>query len=105
MQRHVARKIAETITNEQIKKMFEAAKAGIKDWTKTSSCNKGMTKGVAWNILAKNFDLKTEYSVLAKTNMVQEFGDFLSYKLKPEKKQKPAPGKVAHQEPDFSNYE
>jgi len=105
MQRHVARKIAETITNEQIKKMLETAKDGIQDWTKASSVNKGISKGVGWNILAKDFDVEKEYHILAKINMVREFGEFLPVELKPEKKQKAAPGNVVHHEPDFSNYE
>ena len=80
--------------------MFETAKAKITDWTKVSNCNLGLTKGVAWNILAKNFDVKTNHHILAKTNMVREFGEFLPDELKPKKKvrvyQKPT-----HQDPQF----
>ena len=53
MNRPDAKKIAQYITNEQLQKMFDNAKVGIKDWTKVSIVNKGLTKGVAWNILAK----------------------------------------------------
>ena len=56
MNRKDARKIAKTITNEQIQQMFDTAKQKITDWTQVSSVNKNMTKGVGWNILAKNFD-------------------------------------------------
>lgn len=45
MNRTLARKLAETITNAQLKDMFDKAKAGIRDWTKTATGNKGMTKG------------------------------------------------------------
>ena len=86
MNRTDARKIAETITNEQLKQIFEAAKTQIIDWTKVSNVNKGLTKGAAWNILAKNFDLNSAHHILAKTNMIREFGEFLPSELKPQKK-------------------
>jgi len=101
MNRKQARKIAETITNEQIKQMFDNAKAKIKDWTKTSLINKGMTKGVAWNILAKDFDLETKHHILVKTNMVREFGEFLPDELKPKKKEKRQFTQPTHQDPHF----
>jgi len=100
MNRKTAREIAETITNEQIKQMFDTAKAKITDWTKVSSVNKGMTKGIAWNILAKDFDLETKHHILAKTNMVREFGEFLPNELKPQKKIKQYKPPV-HQDPQF----
>ena len=82
MRRSDARKLAEIVTNEQLKEMFDNAKVGIKDWTKVSSCNLGFTKGVAWNILAKDFDVTHTHHILAKTNMVREFGEFLPGELK-----------------------
>ena len=101
MNRKQARKIAETITNEQIKQMFDNAKAKIKDWTKTSLINKGITKGVSWNILAKDFDLETKHHILGKTNMVREFGEFLPDELKPKKKEKRQFTQPIHQDPRF----
>lgn len=100
MNRNYARKIAETITNEQILKMFETAKAKITDWTKVSNINKGMTKGVCWNILAKDFDITRTYHILAKTNMVREFGEFLPDEIKPKKKIRQSQPPI-HQEPQF----
>jgi hypothetical protein len=82
MKRSDVRKIAETITNEQLQQMFNEAKIKIKDWTKISNVNKGMTKGVAWNILAKDFNINLRYHILAKTNMIREFGEFLPNELK-----------------------
>lgn len=35
MNRTDARRIAETITNQQLKEMFDSAKENIKDWTTT----------------------------------------------------------------------
>lgn len=96
-----AKIIAKTITNDQIKAMFDAAKEGITDWEKRSAVNKGMTKGYAWNILAKDFDVEKQHHYLAKKNMVWEFGDFLpdSLKIKPVKKNY---GKPFHQNPFLS---
>ncbi|HDZ15590.1 hypothetical protein LCGC14_0501080 [marine sediment metagenome] len=102
MNRKDARKIAETITNEQLQKMFDEAKKNITDWTVVSICNKGMTKGVAWNILAKNFDVNEEHHILGKTNMVREFGDFLSPDFKPKKVKKPQGTPPTHQDPIFN---
>lgn len=101
MNRKDARKIAETITNEQIQQMFEAAKAEIIDWTAVSSVNKGITKGVGWNILAKDFDVAANYHILAKTNMIREFGEFLPDELKPKKKVKKKQPPPTHQDPEF----
>ena len=101
MNRTDAKRIAETITNEELAEMFENAKTNITDWTKVSSVNKGMSKGSAWNILASDFDVDKTYHNLAKVNMVREFGEFLPDYLKPEKKVKPSITNVVHQEPRF----
>lgn len=101
MNRKDARKIAETITNEQLKQMFEVAKEKVTDWTKVSIVNKGMTKGTAWNILAKNFDVNYKHHVLAKTNMVHEFGEYLPDDLKPVKKPDAPRQNPVHQSPIF----
>jgi hypothetical protein len=100
MERSKARHIAETITNEQLKEMLDRAKENIKDWSKVSTVNKGITKGTAWNILGSNFDVSKEHHILTKTNMVREFGEFLSEDLKPKKKEKV---KIIafHQDPKF----
>lgn len=92
MDRATARKIAEFVTNAQLREMFEAAWTGVKDWESVSSVNKGFTRGAIWNLLTKNFDESKEYHVLAKTNMIWEFGDFLPKEpqfAKPEKKKLP----------------
>ena len=105
MNRTLARKLAETITNAQLKDMFDKAQNGIKDWTKTATVNKGMTKGAAWNILAADFDENKEYPIIAKMNMIREFGDFLPWQLKnpPKSKKQYEPKTPVHQEPRFKN--
>jgi len=83
MNRKDSKEIAEIITNQQLKQMFERAKLEIKDWTQTSIVNKTMTKGTAWNVLAKDFDENYNYHIMAKINMVREFGELLPEELKP----------------------
>lgn len=101
MNRNDARKIAETITNEQIQQMFENAKEKITDWTKVATVNKGLTKGTAWNILAKDFDVNKTHHILAKKNMVWEFGDFLSEELKIKRQKTIRSVPPVHQDPIF----
>jgi len=80
--------------------MLNGAKTGIKDWEKTSICNKGFTKGVAWNIFGNNFDVNHDYHILAKTNMIRAFGEFLPDELKPIKGRKEFQ-KPIHHDPIF----
>ena len=100
MNRSQARKIAETITNEQLVGMFKRAKNGITNWEKPSTVNKGCSKGVAWNILVKDFDVNGEHHILAKTNMVREFSEYLPEELKPSKIKKKTIT-TTHQNPNF----
>jgi hypothetical protein len=101
MNRQDAKIIAERITNEQLKAMFDAAKVGIKDWTVVSSVNKGITKGVGWNVLAKDFDIDKQYHRLSKQNMIREFGEFLPEELKVKKEPKRKPNPPTHHDPIF----
>lgn len=97
-----ARKIAETITNQQLKEMFDNAKLKVKDWTSVSIVNKTCTKGAAWNILARGFDLNAKHHVIAKTNMIREFGEFLAPDLQPQKSGRSSINKpLIHQDPIF----
>jgi hypothetical protein len=101
MNRADAKKIAELITNQELQTMFNKAKANISDWNVRSNVNKGMSKGAAWNILASKFDIEYNYHILAKINMVREFGEYLPDELKPIKKKKVL-GPFIHQEPKFN---
>jgi hypothetical protein len=101
MNRQDARKISETITNQQLSEMFQKAKVGIKDWTAVSKVNKGMTKGSAWNVLASKFDVEHTYHIMGKINMIREFGEYLPDDLKPKKKTKRELPKPHHQDPIF----
>jgi len=101
MNRNDAKRIAEVITNEELGQMFEVAKSKTSDWTKVSNINKSITKGVAWNILAKDFDVNHPYILIAKINMIREFGEFLPNYIKPKRKQKKHIQPI-HQEPEFN---
>lgn len=107
MNRTLAKKIAESITNEELALMFKSAKEKIKDWTKVSTVNKGITKGVAWNILAADFDVNHCYHILAKINMVREFGEFLPEELTKKHKHKKisVPANPTHQAPRFDTFD
>lgn len=104
MNRYDARKIAEVITNEQLKVMLIAAKNNIKNWTKVSNVNKSFTIGLMWNILAADFDTEKEYHILAKTNMIREFGRFLPNNIKSQLKKRKQIQKPVHQIPKFDNF-
>lgn len=81
--------------------MFDNARVNIKDWTKVSNINKGCTKGVAWNILAKDFKLDFDYKWIAKYNMIREFYNYLPEALKQKKEKKEI--KPVHHDPIFDN--
>jgi hypothetical protein len=100
-----AKRIAETITREQLAAMFDKAKASITDWKKPSPVNPAISLGAAWNIyypcLVKSMGpIKLR---LVRANMIWVFGDYLPDELKPPKKdqRKSAAINVFHEEPIF----
>ena len=102
MKKSDAKRIAEAVTSEQLAEMFERAKAGTKDWRAASKVNSTLSKGAAWNILWRGFKATPNPGLVAKTNMIREFGEFLDPSLlpaKPAREGRPAPH---HQEPDFT---
>lgn len=105
MNRAMAKQIAEVITTDQLRGMFESAKNETKDWGKTSIVNKGMTKGTAFNILSAG-DISSKAHILAKTNMIREFGEFLPTELLPVRATKCNPDiKPVHQDPKPLNWD
>jgi len=101
MTRTEIKRTAENISNQEIYNMLKRAKESITDWTVISKCNKGMTKGVAWNILTKAFDIDADLHILHKMNLIREFGDFLSPEHKPARKSKVASVNPTHQNPQL----
>ena len=102
MNKSDAKKIAETITFDQVEEMFNNAKANITNWEEVSAVNKGMTKGAAWNILKHGVKPEIVNQPLALKNMIWEFGDHLPEHLKIKKirKNKTQTG-FFHQKPIF----
>ena len=102
MNKSDAKKIAETITFDQVEEMFNNAKANITNWEEVSAVNKGMTKGAAWNILKHGVKPEIVNQPLALKNMIWEFGDHLpeNLKIKKIRKNKTQTG-FFHQKPIF----
>lgn len=98
--RDEAKRLADTVTEQEVKQMFLNAQNSIKDWTKVSRVNNGLTKGTAFNILTK-CKINVSDSLIT-TNMIWEFGEYLPNFLKEikEKKSQPQP---THQEPEKLN--
>jgi len=81
--------------------MFINAQDGVKDWTKASRLNKGLSIGTAFNILSK---ITSTENLLVTTNQIFEFGKFLpNYKatIKPK-----LPERIpVHQEPNTFKFD
>lgn len=99
-----AKIIAETISNEDLLIMITNAKEGIRHWNVRSSINNGMSIGVSWNILAKDFDVSLTYHQIVKKNLLREFGDYLPIELRIKRDSKKPKQSFVHQEPDFSRW-
>ena len=76
-----ARCLAHNIFNSELLFMLDQAQTYIVDWQQKSIVNPGCTKGVAWNILAADFELNEHYHYQAKVNMLREFGYWLPYSI------------------------
>ena len=96
-----AKKIAVTITFNQLQGMFNSAKENITDWESISNVNKQLTKGAAWNMLFVGFKPETMLHPMAIENMIWEFGDYLPDDLKIKKQTKSKSVKAYHQDPIF----
>lgn len=93
-----AKKIAASISRQQLSEMMSRAKLGVTDWTVASSVNPMLSKGSAWNIFYPVFTSGRPMSMPATTNMVWEFGDFLPDDLKPKKTKRAKPQTAPHHE-------
>lgn len=102
MNKHYAKQLSDKIDNMQLQEMLDEAKTTIKDWTIASNVNKGISKGIAWNILAKNFDINEWHHPIVKYNLIREFGEYLPEYLKPKPKEKSMAIKISHQDPEFN---
>jgi len=88
------------ITLQDLQFMLNNAANTIKDWTRVSRVNKGMTIGTSFNILSKSLDKLPH--ILAITNMIWDFGEYLPNYSKPVTKGKKSTTTPYHQEPIFN---
>lgn len=94
--------LSEKLSNQQIYDMLQAAKAGVKDWTKSSKANAMFSRGAFWNTFkCGEFNVNKTYHDIVKYRLIQEFGEFLPGHLKPVRK-KHKPDKIWHQDPIFT---
>lgn len=101
MDKSHAKYLSEKLDNYHLKQMLDKAKSEIKDWTVASKVNKGLSKGTAWNILAKDFNESVDFHNIVKYNLIREYGEFLPEHLQPKKKP-PKPDIIpVHQDPIF----
>lgn len=100
-----AKKIAQTITHDQLGMMFARAAVEITDWEKRSAVNPSLTLGKSWNILHGAFTgdhIRGErVRLMIYKKMIWEFGDFLPDELKPEKKKRRQLPEPYHEDPAF----
>ncbi len=101
MNRKDAKLIAKTITFEQMFKMLDNAKKLTTNWRETSRVNMAMTKGTAWNMLARPFMTNNDVDEYSKYYLIYEFGDYLPDDLKIKKVKKVNYTIPHHQEPIF----
>jgi ATP-dependent phosphoenolpyruvate carboxykinase len=104
MTQQYAKDLANRMSNQEIKEMLVNAMNGITDWTQPCKLNSGMSWGIAWNLLAKNFDGNNGHREFHKVQLLRMFEAWLPEKYKQVRKKKMNPEKVAHQEPDFTNW-
>lgn len=100
------KKSAETISNQGLKEMLDSARDNVEDWKKSSDINKRMSKGTAWNMFAKDFDVEEVYSTVLKLRLLQEFSEFLPSYLRPKKEFKKPEKKessIKHEAPIFES--
>jgi hypothetical protein len=95
-----AKRIADVVKNEEILQMLLKAQKHITGWEEPSKLNKGISKGICWNILTKDFNVKNKLHPMVKINLLKEYGEYLEgYGEEPPPKKRPT--KVPHQEPIF----
>ena len=107
MKKSYAKKLAETVTNQELRQMFYNAQNSITQcggWEKASKINKSMSIGSGFNILSTGVDsddfLDKKIAPIAKFNMIREFGEYLP-NYQPEQIRTKPDIKITHHEPKF----
>ena len=97
------RELSKTITNVDLMWILVRARYEVTDWEKASRSNKGLSRGVNWNLFCKDFDVDEDYPPIRKYRILEEFGEYVPPSLRPEPIVKVNPN-VTHQLPDFSKF-
>lgn len=100
MNRKEAKQIALTISKTQMIEMFLTAQKEIKDWTQAAIVNKGMSKGMAFNIFTSDIENCDKWIWIGRYNAIREFGDYIPGYVKPGKEKKKSYIPI-HQDPIF----
>lgn len=102
MNKREAKRLAEEnyLTEEIVKQTLLNAKTNLKDWTKPTSLNKGLSYGYAYNLYSK-IDVANSKGTIIKYNFLVIFGDYLDGYIKPEKNKSKKPIYVHHEKPNF----
>jgi hypothetical protein len=99
MTRSEAKKLAETVTINELKFMFVNAYGRVKNWEVPSKVNKSISLGASFNIYT-NCGLDENTHILAKTNMIRDFGEYLPNYEKKKRLITPLP-KIHHEQPNL----
>lgn len=86
MNKKDAKIIAKTITFDQVFQMLDNAQKNVTNWREISRVNFGITKGMAWDLLAKPYKTDNDISDMSLYYLILEFGDYLPEDLKIKKK-------------------
>jgi len=107
MTRGYAKKLAERVTNQELRDMFYNAQRHLIQWggwDKASKNNKSISVACAFNILSCGVDnedfLSKKLNDIVKFNMIREFGEHLPDYI-PEQKEVKKDIKIIHHEPKF----
>lgn len=107
MKKSYAKKLAESVTNQELREMFYNAQRSITqwgNWEKASKVNKSLSIGTAFNILSYGVDsdefMDQKITLIAKFNMIREFGEYLP-NYQPEQTKVKSNIKITHHEPKF----
>lgn len=107
MKKSYAKKLAESVTNQELREMFYNAQRSITqwgNWEKASKVNKSLSIGTAFNILSYGVDsdefMDQKITSIAKFNMIREFGEYLP-NYQPEQTKVKSNIKITHHEPKF----
>ena len=85
MNRKESKRLAEIVSDEQIKTMLDRAKAEIDDWSKASVANIGLSRGCHWNMFCRKYYDAKSFSTIHKYRLIQEYGEFLPEEFHPKK--------------------